>query len=245
MATYIPSSGGFKLKSYPDYSQLSEAAARFIIQEVSEKPNLLLCLATGSTPIKTYDLFVKFAIESSITTNGMKVIKLDEWVDIPPDNPATCEYQLQNQLIQPLGIKNYIGFDSEKPDNEKELAKIHQYLSEYGPIDICILSIGLNGHLGFNEPGDMLRPFAHKILLSETSLAHKMLAGLKTSPEYGLTLGMADILHSRKIVLLVSGAKKKEVMQRFMQNQIDTRFPASFLWLHPDVTCFCDSDAWE
>ncbi len=222
---------------------MSEAAARFIFQEVTKKPDLLLCPAAGNTPVKTYEMFAKLCFEANINTEGLKVIKLDEWVDMPANHPATCEYQLQNQLIRPLGIKNFTGFVSEGVDLVTQLKNIQRYVSETGPIDLCVLGIGLNGHLGFNEPGDHLQPFAHNIQLSETSLTHKVLEGLNTRPAFGLTLGMADILHSRKIILLVSGVNKKAVMQRLMQNQIDTRFPASFLWLHPEVLCFCDADA--
>jgi galactosamine-6-phosphate isomerase len=103
--------------------------------------------------------------------------------------------------------------------------------------------LGLNGHLGFNEPGSALCPVAHLAPLTEQTRRHSMIAASALKPEYGMTLGMAEILQSRQILLLVSGASKREAFQHFLSGKITTRFPASFLWLHPRLTVFCDRDA--
>ena len=109
---------------------------------------------------------------------------------------------------------------------------------------MCVLGLGSNGHLGFNEPADALHPHAHVAQLSPESLAHPMVRGTSTPLTYGLTLGMADILHSKQVLLLVSGRHKRDVLRRLLDDRtVSTRFPASFLWLHQDVTCFCDADA--
>jgi galactosamine-6-phosphate isomerase len=118
-----------------------------------------------------------------------------------------------------------------------------QWLEKNGPIDICILGLGLNGHIAMNEPGDALTPHTHVSRLTLQSQKHAMLATLKRKPRFGLTLGMADILSSRKILLLVSGLSKRAILKRTLQPRVTTRLPASFLHLHPDVTVFCDRAA--
>uniref|UniRef100_UPI0035937362 6-phosphogluconolactonase n=1 Tax=Pricia sp. TaxID=2268138 RepID=UPI0035937362 len=112
-----------------------------------------------------------------------------------------------------------------------------------GPIDICILGLGKNGHIGFNEPAKTLTPFCHVAKLSEKSLQHSMANTMKPKPAYGLTLGMADILRSKKIILLLTGSDKQDIIFKLLSKEITTQLPASFLWLHHDVSCFIDSNA--
>jgi galactosamine-6-phosphate isomerase len=118
-----------------------------------------------------------------------------------------------------------------------------QWLAKNGPIDICILGLGLNGHIAMNEPGNELVPHAHVSKLTAQSQKHSMLATLKSKPRLGLTLGMADILSSRKILLLVSGPAKTAILKRTLKLQVATHLPASFLHLHADVTVLCDRAA--
>lgn len=118
------------------------------------------------------------------------------------------------------------------------------WLAENGPIDLCVLGLGLNGHLGFNEPAKTLQPFAHVAELSATSLSHGMLADGGTRPTYGMTFGIAEILASRSILLIVQGASKREPLRRLLQPGLDPEFPGTFLWLHPRVTLICDEAAW-
>ena len=109
-----------------------------------------------------------------------------------------------------------------------------------GPIDICILGLGANGHLALNEPAAQLEPQAHVASLSEESLQHPMIASLEQKPSYGLTLGMEEILSSRLIIMLVSGKGKKQIAELFLKGKVSTELPASFLWQHPNVECLVD-----
>jgi galactosamine-6-phosphate isomerase len=117
------------------------------------------------------------------------------------------------------------------------------WLAAHGPIDFLVLGLGLNGHLGFNEPAENLQDGPHVAKLSEDSLAHSMLNGNKDRVRYGLTLGMGDILRSRKIMLLVSGSHKAGQLKRAFSQPVTARFPASFLQRHSNVTIFCDRAA--
>ncbi len=113
-----------------------------------------------------------------------------------------------------------------------------------GPIDICILGLGMNGHLALNEPGEFLESHVHVAKLSESSLTHAMIGDMKMKPSYGLTLGMADILQSVFVLIIISGVAKKKITADFLNGNITTQLPASFLWLHPNAVCLIDKEAY-
>ena len=169
-------------------------------------------------------------------------IKLDEWGGIPIDNPATCESFLQTHLIKPLQIHDsrYIGFDSNPQDPDAECKKVKDRLEQEGPIDLCILGIGMNGHLALNEPADFLSPHCHVTKLSDTSLEHPMVLKMRDIPTFGLTLGMADILKSKLILMLIHGPHKRNIAKQFLSQEITNLVPASFLWLHPNAVCLIE-----
>ena len=112
-----------------------------------------------------------------------------------------------------------------------------------GRSTLAYWDLGINGHIGFNEPGPFLQPHAHVATLSATSLAHAMIEHTSNRPTFGLTLGMADLLHARQIVLMVSGAAKRGPLKRLLEGPISTEFPASFLQLHRDLKLVCDQSA--
>jgi galactosamine-6-phosphate isomerase len=227
------------------YASLSEKAADIILRGIAGKRNLLLCAATGNTPVGTYDVLVKARQGQEDLFADIQIIKLDEWGGLNMNDPATCESFLQSHLLQPLDIdpSRYISFNSNPADPKAECERIRNELSARGPIDICVLGLGMNGHVALNEPADALEPETHPATLSERSMQHSMLAGLKKKPSYGLTLGMADILQSRTILMLISGKEKKEIARSFLSGKISTRLPASFLRLHANVICLISKDA--
>jgi galactosamine-6-phosphate isomerase len=221
-------------------AELNEKAADLIVSELNKKPQSLLCTATGNSPTGIYQLLAER--KSSIDSKSIRLLKLDEWYGLPMDHPASCEYYLQKYLIGPLGINSVTSFDS-KAEPEAECKRINGYLAKNGPIDICVLGLGQNGHLGFNEPADFLHPHAHLATLSETSVNHPMIKGSGVDMKYGFTLGLADILQSRKIILPVFGQNKRAIMQRLMEGGVSTHLPASLLWLHGNTEClYCEND---
>ncbi len=224
------------------YTGMSAAAADFIVQAIRDKPNLLLCPATGNSPKGAYATLVD-ELRNQQIAHTLRLVALDEWVGLPVDSPHSGAFQVRQQLIEPLGIHHYFLFDGNFTDEAAELQRAGHYLAVQGPIDLCILGIGTNGHLGFNEPGDYLHALPHRVRLTETSRGHQMVAGAARAPDYGITLGMKDILQAKKILLLVHGEHKRAAMTAFLRQEITPRLPASFLWLHPDVTCFCDAVA--
>jgi galactosamine-6-phosphate isomerase len=154
---------------------------------------------------------------------------------------------LQKHLIGPLQITRdrYISFKSNPEDPEAECKRIHDDLIKYGPIDICILGLGMNGHLALNEPESYLEPEAHVARLSASSLTHPMIGSEGIKPSYGLTLGMSEILHSSLILLLISGSKKKDITSSFLNGKISTTLPATMLKLHANTVCLVDKEAYS
>ncbi len=227
-----------KFIKFDSLESLDEAASDWIIKEIKSKNKTLISAATGNSATGTYKKLVQK--KDQIPIDQLSFIKLDEWHGLEMKDAGSCEQYLQEHLLKPLQISpsKFTSFDSMTSTPEKECQRIQGWLQDNGPIDICILGLGLNGHIAFNEPGAHLIPGIHIAQLSTASLAHKMISEAKKKLQNGLTLGMRDILQSRKILLIVNGKHKAGVLEQLMQEKIDTSFPASFLWLHSRTDCF-------
>lgn len=236
-----------RIEIFNTYKELSQKAKDIILQEIEKKKDLLLCTATGGSPTETYELLGKEYEQQPELFSRLRVLKLDEWGGISMDHPASCESYLQAHLLQPVHISasRYMGFDSNPENPLQEYKNIQQRLDKEGPIDVCILGLGMNGHLAFNEPANFLQPNCHIAELSTMSLKHPMATEMQVKPTFGLTLGMADILYSKIILILVSGSQKRPMVSKFLSQRITSSVPASFLWLHPNVICLIEKDAME
>jgi len=236
-----------KIEVCNSYDELSRKAKDIIIGEIKKNEKLLLCTATGGSPTKTYELLGKEYQEKPKLFSGLRIIKLDEWGGIPLNHLATCETYLQEYLIRPLHIpaSRYISFNSNPVNASLECEHIQEKLNKEGPVDLCILGLGMNGHLAFNEPARFLQPRCHVAELSEMSLQHPMASEMQIKPAYGLTLGITDILHSRMILILINGSHKRKIVKKFLSQKISSSVPASFLWLHPNIICLIGKDAMD
>lgn len=225
-----------------NYETMSRKACEILIQCLMEKPDALFCIATGNSPTETYRLFVKEVRERGIDTSRMRVIKLDEWCGLEKDTPATCEYYVRKYILNPLAIEDdrYISFNSMEKDAEYECDRISCLLEKNGGIDCCILGLGKNGHLGLNEPSSELNPFIHKTPLQPKTQTHTMLASNNQSVSHGYTLGMKDILNSKKILMLVTGEGKEQAYETLQRKIITSYQPANYLWLHSNADCIVD-----
>lgn len=234
-----------EIETLATYEELSQKASNLIIAEIQRKKNLLLCAATGGSPAGTYRLLGNKYQEQPDLFGQLRVIKLDEWGGIPMDHQATCETYLKTHVTGPLQISRdrYIGFNSNPDDPVAECRNIQDKLNREGPVDLCILGIGMNGHIAFNEPAGFLKAHCHVSALSASSLQHPMASDLKTKPIFGLTLGMSDIFHAKMILMLISGAHKKDIVKKLLLKKISTEVPASFLWLHSNVCCLIEENA--
>jgi galactosamine-6-phosphate isomerase len=241
----MPDLTPFQIACATDHEAMSQLAVAQIVAQLRTKPDSLLVLATGSTPHRAYQFLADQGRAEQGLCDQMRILKLDEWGGLTMDDPATCEAALRATLIHPLRVdaERYCAWQSDPPDVDAECCRIARWLREHGPADLCVLGLGINGHLGFNEPNDHLRPHTHRAQLSKESMGHSMLRQARAQPAFGLTLGISDILASSKILLLVSGKSKHAQLCRLSQPEISPSFPASFLWLHPRVTVCCDEAA--
>ena len=228
-----------------DYEAMSRAAAERIACEVRRKPSALICLATGASPRRTYELMVRQGRADVSLYALTRWMKLDEWGGLAMDDPGSCECYLRQTVLDPLDVPSarYFGWNSQPDDPEAECLRVATWLAADGPADIQVLGLGENGHLGFNEPADVWSTGPHIARLTASSLRHAMLGASRQKVRYGLTLGVEDILRCRMILLLVSGEHKARQLLRLATQEISSRFPASILRRHASVAVFCDRAA--
>jgi galactosamine-6-phosphate isomerase len=233
-----------QLKHFANHEAVSQYAADWLVSFLHEKPDALLCLATGSTPTRTYEILAQRGAADPGLFARARVLNLDEWGGLPPGDPGSCDRHLRSTLVEPLGLAaRYVSFASRPDDPAAEAARIAEWLRQNGPIDASLLGLGLNGHIGFNEPAEFLEPHAHVATLSEASLGHAMIRSGGARPSFGLTLGMADLLQSGQILLLVTGESKRQPLQQLTSGRITTAFPASLLHTHGRAVLLYDEAA--
>ena len=225
----------------PDREALDRRAAAYIREAAEARPDLLICLASGNTPTGTY---AQLAGEPGRLAHA-RFIQLDEWAGLAADDAASCAAYLEQTVQGPLAVspERWIGIQGDATDAAAECRRVAAALDDAGPIDLCILGLGLNGHLGLNEPAESFEPFCHVATLAAQSRRHPMLAETDGAVRQGLTLGLGDILRARQVLLLVSGAAKRAPMARLAERRVTPQLPASFLWLHGNAVCLCDEAA--
>jgi galactosamine-6-phosphate isomerase len=152
-----------------DYQEMSRIAAARVIAAVAAKSEALLCVPAGNSPAGLYRELIREAEKKPDLFQSLRVVKLDEWLGVLASDPASCEYFLKSRLLEPLAVaaERYISFDPETADPLRECDRIRGELEHHGPIDLCILGLGKNGHVGLNEPGPSLKPLCHVVKLSE------------------------------------------------------------------------------
>lgn len=223
-----------KFNYVKDFEELSKMCADIMIDEIVNNKTARICLATGSSPERAYELFVSRVLKEKIDLSEVEMVKLDEWVGVSKESEASCEKFLQSKVIQPLGLeKQFISMDQDK-DLIAETKRVHEYLEE-NPLDLCILGFGKNGHLGFNEPKEYVNVDAFISELTSESQTHKMIQNENANITKGISLGIGDILNAKHIILLMHGTEKKALFEKFKERKVTSLLPASFLWLHNNV----------
>ena len=230
-----------KISYLENYDSLSQYAAKLVMDEVQLKKDLLFCAATGNSPTGMYAEMAK----NKSLFEKMRVVKMDEWGIIPLSHPDSCESYLQKHLLEPLAISpdRYTGFETAADKVEAECARMKTFIDDQGPFDICILGLGKNAHIAFNEPADVLQPDFHKAVLAPSTIQHDPALSQGPEPAYGLCVGMKDILQTKKVIFLITGKGKQEAIKQILERKISTQCPASFLWMHPNVECLIDKNS--
>lgn len=238
-----------KIIKASDYEQLSEKAAKITIELVKEKPDAVLGLATGGTPVLTYKLLVDYHRKLHMSFRDVKTINLDEYIGLPEDHPQSYHYFMYNKLFNHIDIRpENIHIPRGNARNlAEECIRYDEILEILHPIDLQLLGIGSNGHIGFNEPGT---PFSKKTYITKLSTStrkanERFFQEEETVPEYAITMGIASILKSKKILLLASGKSKAEAVKQLVLGEMDEQFPASALKQHDNVTILADNQALE
>ncbi len=231
-----------------NYKELSQKAAKLVAEQVNGKPNSILGLATGSTPIGLYEELAEMYKNGTIDFKEVSSFNLDEYYPINTDNEQSYRYFMQKNLFSKINIKpenTYIP-NGEAEDPSSECRAYDELISKKGDIDLQILGIGQNGHIGFNEPDISLNCDTHMTSLTQNTIEanSRFFASADEVPTHALTMGIASILKSKKIILLANGASKRKVVAALLDKGITTNIPATLLKVHPDVTVICDREAY-
>jgi glucosamine-6-phosphate deaminase len=229
------------------YEELSQQAALKIISLIKDNPNLNLGLATGSTPTGVYKKLIEDHLENKTTYKDINTFNLDEYIGIPKKDPNSYHYFMCENLFDHIDIpleQTHIP-DGTAKNLEEECRRYEQFIKEHGGIGLQILGIGQNGHIGFNEPGTSFNSRTHIINLAESTRKanSRFFESLEDVPSQAITMGIASIMESKEILLLVSGASKAEALARLINGDVSEQFPASILKNHQNVTIFADKDA--
>lgn len=228
-----------------DYEQMSKRAADFVAAQILLKPNCVLGLATGNTPIGMYaQLAAKYAA-GELDFAQVTSFNLDEYCGITRDDPNSYYTFMQENLFSKVNIKESFLPNCENEDAQAECAAYEAKIEAYGGIDLQVLGIGQNGHIGFNEPDEQLSSVTHKVALTESTIKvnSALFADPSTMPTTAYTMGIGTIMKSRRIILLASGANKVPALSALRGTKITTGNPSSVLLAHPDVTVFADAAA--
>jgi glucosamine-6-phosphate isomerase len=235
-----------QLNIYKNHDILSDQLADEMIQLVKHKPESVFCLASGDTPRLPYSMMTKKARGQKVDFSRCTFIGLDEWVGIPPENEGSCHYFLQKLISEPLHISadQIHLFDALSKDLANECRRMDKVVVEKGGIDMMIVGIGMNGHIGFNEPGVSVDHYAHVVDLDEaTRTVGQKYFSRQTSLSKGITMGLKHLLEAEKVILLANGIKKAEVIRKALEEEITINLPASIIRKHTNSCVMLDEDA--
>lgn len=236
-----------KLIKTKDYDEMSMKAAQIIINKVRQNESATLGFATGGTPIGTYDLLIKDFKQNCTSYEQINSINLDEYVGLHSTHPSSYRYFMHNQLFKHINIspENIYFPDGTAEDLQLECERFENVIQNLGGIDLQLLGVGQNGHIGFNEPGTPFHSVTHVVELTENTrkVNSRFFNHINEVPYKAITMGISSILKSKHILLLVSGEEKAEVMQRLLSEDVHDQLPVSVLKKHPHFTVICDEKA--
>lgn len=230
-----------------DYKDMSRKAANIISAQVIVKPDCVLGLATGSSPIGTYEQLVEWYRKGDVDFSGITSVNLDEYKGLDKENEQSYYYFMHHHFF------DHVNIDSEKTflpnglaeDVEAECKRYQKLVDDLGSIDLQLLGIGHNGHIGFNEPGECLEKNVHCVNLSDRTIEanKRFFDSVEDMPKQAFSMGMKSIMQAKKILVIASGKDKAQAVKDAFWGKITCQVPASLLQLHPDVTLVADKAA--
>lgn len=230
-----------------DYNTMSRKAANIISAQIIMKPDCVLGLATGSTPIGVYENLVKWYEQGDLDFSEVKTVNLDEYKGLPRVSDQSYYYFMNQHLFDHVNIciDNTNVPNGMEPDADKECARYEKLIHSLGGVDLQLLGLGHNGHIGFNEPADSFEKETHCVDLQESTIEanKRFFASADEVPGQAYTMGIKTIMQAKKIVVVVSGIDKQEIVQKAFLGPVTPEVPASILQMHPDVTLVGDAHA--
>lgn len=230
-----------------NYEELSKRAADVLAAQVILKPDCVLGLATGSTPIGAYDELARRCAAGELDFSAVRTVNLDEYKGMPRENEQSYYYFMNQHLFSRVNIdpKNTHLPHGMELDDAKETARYEQLIEDLGGIDMQLLGIGHNGHIGFNEPNDEFVLNVNCVKLTQRTIEanKRFFASADEVPKEAYTMGMRNIMLAKRILLVISGEDKAEILKEMLTGPVTPRVPASILRLHADVTLVADEAA--
>ena len=236
-----------KIVKAKDYNDLSRKAANIISAQVIMKPNCVLGLATGSTPIGTYKQLVEWYNKGDLDFSEVTTVNLDEYKGLTRDNDQSYYYFMNENLFSKVNIDRSRTFlpDGTEPDSKKACDAYNKIIHSVGGVDLQLLGLGHNGHIGFNEPGIAFEKETHCVKLTERTIKANMRFFVSENdvPKEAYTMGIKTIMSAHRILVVVSGEDKAEAVKNAFFGPVTPSVPGSILQLHNDVTVVADEAA--
>lgn len=230
-----------------DYQDMSRKAANIISAQIIMKPDCVLGLATGSTPVGTYRQLIEWYEKGDLDFSRVSTVNLDEYRGLTHTDPQSYYYFMQENLFDHVNIDKAATHvpDGTNPDAADACAKHEQIIKSLGGIDLQLLGLGNNGHIGFNEPGAAFEKETHLVDLAESTIRAnaRFFTSIDEVPKQAYTMGIRTIMQAKKILVVVSGEGKADIVSRAFFGPVTPEVPASILQMHPDVTVVCDEAA--
>lgn len=238
-----------KIIQVKDYDELSRKAAEMISHLVTKKPNAVLGLATGRTPEGTYQYLIEDHLKNNTSYQKVHTVNLDEYAGLSNDDPNSYSFYMREKLFQHIDIpieQTHIPNGMEA-NLENQCIKYDSLIDLLGGVDLQILGIGRNGHIGFNEPGTSFETTTHIVELTPSTRKANSLhfKHMDQVPTHAISMGISTIMKSKQIILLINGKEKAPIFYRFLTEEMNERLPASILMKHPNVTVIADSEAFS
>lgn len=230
-----------------DYGQMSKKAAHLLVGQILQRPNSVLGFATGSTPLGLYKELIKFYNEGMISFGEVTIFNLDEYLGLDHSHEQSYAYYMYENLFRYIGIRedHYNIPSGITQDFEEECRNYESQIAEAGGIDLQVLGIGRNGHIGFNEPDIKFEARTHIVKLDAQTISDnaRFFETIEAVPKKAISMGIKTIMKSRGIILLASGEEKADAVAGMINGKITPELPASVLQLHPNVTIIVDEAA--
>ena len=230
-----------------DYNEMSKKAAQMILSQITLKPNCVLGLATGSTPVGMYKNLVEMYESGVLDFSEVQTFNLDEYLGLSKDNHQSYHYFMNKHLFSKVNIDVEHTFvpNGLEPDSDKACAEYNEIIRKSGGIDLQLLGLGHNGHIGFNEPCEEFEKETHCVDLKESTIeANKRFFESEADvPRQAYTMGIQNIMNAKKVLVVVSGEDKADIVAKAFMGPVTPQVPASILQMHEDVTLVGDKAA--